>query len=72
MKCSSPLLGLLMILYRIQGSVGAERIVFVRNVSSVVWSVQNLVLLALFALRRFFALLILASQLFLPFLECCA
>ena len=61
-----------MVLYRIQVSIGAERIVFVGNVGSVVGSVQNLVLLALLALRRFFALFILASQLFLPFLECCA
>jgi len=49
-----------------------EWIVFVGDVSSVVGSVQNLVLLALFPLGRFFALLVLASQFLLPLLECCA
>ena len=50
----------------------SEWIVFVGDVSSVVGSVQNFVLFALFALGRFFALLVLASQFFLPLLERCA
>ena len=51
--------------------ISAKRIVF-GGVSSIVGSMQQLVLLPLFPLGRFFALLILASQLFLPFFERCA
>ena len=64
-------LGFLM-LDTIQVGLRTERIVFVGDVGSVVGSMQYLVLFALFPLRRFFALFVLASQLFLPLLECCA
>ena len=53
-------------------NLGTERIVFVGDVGSIVRSMQDLVLLALFSLSRFFALLVLASQFFLSLLECCA
>jgi len=46
--------------------------IFFGSVNSIVGSVQQLVLLALFPLGRLFTLLILASQLLLPFLERCA
>ena len=61
-----------MFLDLIHAGFGTERIVFVGDVCSVVGSMQNLVLLALFPLGCFFALLILASQFFLSLLECCA
>src|SRR5258708_3379972 len=56
----------------VHGGFRAERIVFIGDISSVVGSINELVLFALFPLGRFFALLILASQLLLPFLERCA
>ena len=64
--------GFLMIPDLVHLNLRTERIVFVGDIGSVVRSMQDLVLLALFSLRRFFALLILASQLFLPFLKRCA
>jgi hypothetical protein len=64
--------GLLMFPGLFHLNVRTERIVFIGDVRSVVGSMQNLVLLSLFSLGRFFALLILASQLFLPLLERCA
>ena len=59
-----------MVLYRIQIGLCAEWIVLIRHVGSVIRSMQYLVLFALFPLRRFFTLLVLASQLFLALLEC--
>ena len=55
----------------VQLHVRGEGVVF-GNVNSIVGSMQQFVLLALFPLGRLFALLILASQLLLPFFERCA
>jgi hypothetical protein len=63
---------LLMLLDTIQVGFRTERIVFVGDIGSIVGSMQYLVLLALFPLGRFFALLVLASQFLLPLLERCA
>ncbi len=51
------------------GCVKEERIVLVGNVDPVVRTVYQLMLFPLFSLGCFLALLILASQLFLPLLE---
>ena len=63
---------LLAILDLIHCGLRGERIVFIGGVGSVVGTMDELVLLPLLTLSRFFALFVLASQLFLPLLECCA
>jgi hypothetical protein len=63
---------LLAILGLVHGGLRGERIFFVGGIRSVVGTMDELVLFALLPLGRFFALFVLASQLFLSFLESCA